>query len=357
MEKRNYANIAFLVIVWVYVLKIWASLIIPFFIAVLFSFAVIWLSQTYQKIKIPKWFSLWLSIITYFFIFWLFGQMLGSNIEDVIKLLPKYQDKILNIYSLITGYLPFELNFDLKTIFEKINIQQIFTSVVWWISNIFWNAGLILFYVMFILLEYRFIFRKIDLMIIDKKKNQKFKQTISKIKSDIKSYFVIKALVSFISSFVAFIVMSICGLDFALFWAMLIFFLNFIPNIGSIISYSFPLVLSLIQFPSILQFVVLVCTFIWIEIFVWNIIEPKLVWNKLNLSPLAIILVLWFWWSLWGVVGMILAVPITVIINIVLSKFEQTRPFAILLSEKWDIEIDEDLDKWIIEKLKQFKRK
>ena len=54
---------------------------------------------------------------------------------------------------------------------------------------------------------------------------------------------------------------------------------------------------------------------------------------------------------------MILAVPITVIINIVLSKFEQTRPFAILLSEKWDIEIDEDLDKWIIEKLKQFKRK
>ena len=115
---------------------------------------------------------------------------------------------------------------------------------------------------MFILLEYRFIFRKIDLMIIDKKKNHKFKQTISKIKSDIKSYFVIKALVSFISSFVAFIVMIICGLDFALFWAMLIFFLNFIPNIGSIISYSFPLVLSLIQFPSIIQFVVLVCTFI-----------------------------------------------------------------------------------------------
>ena len=53
---------------------------------------------------------------------------------------------------------------------------------------------------------------------------------------------------------------------------------------------------------------------------------------------------------------MILAVPITVIINIVLSKFEQTRPFAILLSEKWDIEIDEDLDKWIIEKLKSIKK-
>jgi len=72
-------------------------------------------------------------------------------------------------------------------------------------------------------------------------------------------------------------------------------------------------------------------------------------WSRLNLSPLVILLSLWLWWLVWGIIWMLLSVPIMVTINIILSRFETTRPISILLSEKWIIE-DEDI---AIEKTRQ----
>jgi hypothetical protein len=73
-----------------------------------------------------------------------------------------------------------------------------------------------------------------------------------------------------------------------------------------------------------------------------NIIEPRFMGNKLNLSPLVIIIALGFWWTIWWVVGMLLSVPIMVIINIILAKFPSTRSIAILLSEKWELQVDNE---------------
>ena len=80
------------------------------------------------------------------------------------------------------------------------------------------------------------------------------------------------------------------------------------------------------------------------QVFMGNIIEPKFVGNRLNLSPLVIILSLGFWGNLWGVVGMLLSVPITVILNIILAKIPATRSIAVLLSEKGELDVDEDHD-------------
>jgi predicted PurR-regulated permease PerM len=90
----------------------------------------------------------------------------------------------------------------------------------------------------------------------------------------------------------------------------------------------------LIQFDSIYTTVALLGIFVSIEVLMGNIIEPKFMGNKLNLSPLVILIALGFWGSIWGVVGMLLSVPLMVIINITLSRFDTTRPIAILLSEK-----------------------
>jgi predicted PurR-regulated permease PerM len=91
--------------------------------------------------------------------------------------------------------------------------------------------GIILFYVMFILLEYRFFRNKLDLMISDPGRKTQIFDILGKIKSDIKSYFVIKTLVSLITASLSYLVMLSFGLDFAIFWSFLIFVLNFIPSI------------------------------------------------------------------------------------------------------------------------------
>jgi predicted PurR-regulated permease PerM len=77
-----------------------------------------------------------------------------------------------------------------------------------------------------------------------------------------------------------------------------------------------------------------------VEILMWNIIEPQFMGNRLNLSPLVIIISLAFWYNIWGVVWMLLSVPIMAIINIILAKIPSTRWIAILLSEKWELQVD-----------------
>jgi predicted PurR-regulated permease PerM len=101
--------------------------------------------------------------------------------------------------------------------------------------------------------------------------------------------------------------------------------------------------------PSILSFVqpefaitnsiIMIILLVWLDQLVWNIIEPKFMWDKLNLSPVVIILALAFWWMVWWIVWMFLSAPIMVIINIILSRIPETRPIAVLLSEKWKLPV------------------
>lgn len=323
-----------------YILFIGSSLIIPFMIAILFSFAIIWLSNFYTKLRLPSFLAMLFSLLTYVFLFWLIWKMINSNVQDLIILLPEYQEKIWVIVTGIFNFINIPEPTSISQVMQKIKLWEVLSSLVWAITSIFSSAWIILFYVMFILLEYRFFSDKLNLMVTDKSKATKIHEILDKINHDVKSYFFIKTLVSLVTWTLSYIVMKIFGLDFAIFWAFTIFVLNFIPSVWSIIAVTFPVMLSLIQFESYYPFVFITSWLVWIQILMWNIIEPKFMWNKLNLSPLVIIISLWFWWMLWWIVGMLLSVPLMVMINIILARFDITRPIAVLLSEKWELDIE-----------------
>lgn len=322
-----------------YTLYIWASLIIPFIISLLLSFALISGSHFFQKLKIPSFFSMVLSFWIYVLIFWILWELINANIQDIITKLPDYQSKVTIIIQWVFETLHLPMPENIASLLSKIDVAEIFTSILWGLASVFSNAWLIFFYTLFILLEYKYIGEKINLIISDKVKKDSFHEIIKKIKKDTKAYFIIKSIVSFVTAFLSYIVMFIFGLDFAVFWAVLIFILNFIPNVGSIIALIFPISISLIQYENFFPFIIITASLIWIQVLMWNIIEPKFMWNKLNLSPLTIIISLSFWWTLWGIIWMLLCVPIMVIINIILAKIPHTRPIAILLSEKWDLHV------------------
>ncbi len=131
-------------------------------------------------------------------------------------------------------------------------------------------------------------------------------------------------------------VMLMIGIDFALFWAVLTFLLNFIPFIGSIVAVSFPILLTLVQ-PGIedplTTFLVALLALAGAQQLVGSFIEPRMMGRTLNLSPLVILISLATWWSIWGVIGMLISIPIMVILVIVFSQFEATRPVAVLMSQ------------------------
>lgn len=363
----NFWMIVILVYWLFYILYIWQSLIIPFFIALLLAMAILWLQNLYKKFKIPSSLAMILSIWTYFLFFYYIWKIIYGNIDELIKLAPSYQSKIINLLREVFDYFQIgetQVSNFISKISSNLNLTNIFNSLLSVISSISSNIMTIIFYLIFILLEAKFFSQKIELMVssIDKRRN--ILSVLTKIENDVKSYFFIKIIVSFLTAFLSYIIMLVFGLDFAIFWALLIFILNFIPNIWSIIAVLFPSLLSFIQ-PDfwIYSSLIMISFLITVQMITWNFIEPKMMWNRLNLSPLVIVLALSFWWYLWGIIGMLLSVPLMVIINIILSKFEQTRPIAIFLSEKWELEIpvitiDQEEWKKFIEKMKKkFKKK
>ncbi len=348
-KQNNFVNISFSIITAVlifYVLAMGKSFIIPFVVALLLSFAIIGLSNFYKSFKIPSFLSFPLSIVSYGAIFWLIGKIVESNFDDFVRLAPEYQDKVFGIFDGYSDRIFSLLHMDkpesIAQVFQSINVSGLFENIASGVVSVSGNLGIIIFYTLFILLEYRYLREKVNLMIKDNLVKKKTFEVLDQIKSDVKSYFVIKAFVSFFVWLFSYIIMMIFGLEFAIFFAFIIFLLNFIPNIGSIIAVTFPVLFSLVQFESFYLTSVFLALMISVQILMGNFVEPKFVGNKLNLSPLVIILSLVFWGSLWGVVGMLLSVPIMVIINIILAAIPSTRPIAVLFSEKWILKVSDE---------------
>lgn len=266
--------------------------------------------------------------------------MIGNNVALFIEELPHYQNQIIEIIHNIFTFFWIPEPKSINEVINNFDLQEIFKSVLDTVTSIFSSAWIIMFYVMFILLEHRYFKHKLNLMITNQGKRKEVFLILEKIRNDMKSYFYIKTIISFFTWFLSYLVMFAFNLPFADFFGFLIFILNFIPNIWTIIALFLVFTFSLVWLDSYYDMLIMASLLIWIETMMWNIIEPKFMWNKLNLSPLVIILALWFWWLIWWVVGMLLSVPIMVIINIILAKIPATRPIAILMSEKGDLEVD-----------------
>jgi AI-2 transport protein TqsA len=128
------------------------------------------------------------------------------------------------------------------------------------------------------------------------------------------------------------VVLKIFGTDFAELLGLLAFVLNFIPVIGSVIAVVVPVVLSLMQFDTVLPALQIALLLAGVQFLIGNVVEPKMMGRTLNLSPFVIIVSLTFWTTIWGMVGAFLSVPITASAVILCRNIQPMRWFAILLS-------------------------
>lgn len=215
--------------------------------------------------------------------------------------------------------------------------QVSFASVVGPLANALGelarNTGVVLVYLLFIFLEQAVFPRKIAALFRRPEQREDVGAMLDKIGHDVRKYVGIKALASLMVAAGGYLVMVAVGVDLAEFWALLLFLFNFIPYIGSIAATLFPTLLAAVQFPTLMPAIIIVSGITAIQVTVGNLIEPMIAGRSLNLSPLIIILSLAVWGTLWGLAGAILSVPLTMVALIVCSRFEATRPIAVLLSQ------------------------
>ena len=126
--------------------------------------------------------------------------------------------------------------------------------------------------------------------------------------------------------------LEIIGVDFAVTWGALAFFLNFIPTVGSIVASIPPILLALIQFyPSFWPGIITLFSVMTIQLGMGNALAPKLMGDHLNLSPVVVLLSLLFWGWLWGIVGALLSIPIAAAIKIVCENIETLHPISVMM--------------------------
>jgi predicted PurR-regulated permease PerM len=147
-------------------------------------------------------------------------------------------------------------------------------------------------------------------------------------------YLAVKTGINVILGAISFVILWGMGVDFALFWAVVIGLFNYIPYVGSIIGVALPVILSLAQFGSLGTTAVLGALLIAAQTYVGNILEPRLIGRQLNLSPLVVLMALSVWTAIWGLPGAILAIPLTAMIAIVCDAFGPTRFVAALLADQ-----------------------
>lgn len=230
----------------------------------------------------------------------------------------------------------------LNKFFDTIGIEQLLGKIVSTTASFSGQLGVVLLYVVFLLVEQQFFDLKLRALIRDDKRRELLQGILSAIAHDVQKYIWIMTVVSALTAGLSYAVMHWVGLEHLAFWAFLIFILNFIPTIGSILATALPTLFALVQFQGFSEALTLFIAIGLIEMAVGSLLQPRLAGQSLNLSQFVVVLSLFVWGAIWGITGMFLAVPLTVIVMIVFSNVETTRPVAILLSQDGSLASLED---------------
>jgi predicted PurR-regulated permease PerM len=333
------------------------AVIIPLIISVFLSFLIVSLQRMIEGTPVvgrilPDWLSLILSFALIAAVLILLVQIIIGNGEAMLRELPAYRARFIGIFGSIEAFLRQYAFLDafLDNVLTELDMSDVGTRIVTFIGGYADEAGAairsfganlvtILLYTSFMLIERGKFLKKLGLIAAQDHNRLDVDQIISDIGDLVRQYISIKTLTSFIVAFISWIIMTILGIDFAGFWALLIFSLNFIPIIGSVIAVIMPSLLALVQPDGggVTLFLLTLGLLTLAEQAVGSIVEPRLLGRSLNLSPLVILLTLSVWGSLWGFAGMLLCVPMTVAVMIMLSQFEDFRPVAIMLSDNGEI--------------------
>lgn len=336
---KNVSNFFISAISIVVLLIYGKTLLIPFVFALLLWFLTRKIRYHLNTInfiqnKIPNWIKNLFILGFMFLILSFVSKLLILNINNLAKSYSNYEGNVEFVIQKMNETFNINLIEILKTNLGELDFGNILKQIFNSLSDLLGNAFLIIIYAVFIFLEEVSFTSKLKKALAKNDQYDNVSEILEKIEHSINSYISLKTLVSIITGVLSYIALLLIGIEAPLFWAFLIFILNFIPTIGSLIATLFPAIFCLLQFGEFTPALMVLGFVGAIQVLVGNFIEPKMMGSSLNISPLVAIFALSFWGVLWGVTGMILSIPITVIITIVLSHFPATRSVAIMLSDK-----------------------
>ncbi len=320
------------------------KLLKPFFLALVFWYFIREIRTLLGKITIkgknmPRWIRGTLALVIVLALIGFMGDLLARNIEQIINQIPRYnkiEDNFLNEFGQNIGME--DLGAKLDKWMEDINISRFLSNILNSLSSTIGNMVMIIIYVIFLLIEEVIFARKIKLISESNQQYNNIHILLEQINHSINRYVLMKTVVSISTGVMSYIALLLLRVDYPILWAFIIFLFNYIPYVGSLVATLLPAIFAIFQFNNGLYFVYVFLVVEAIQILNGNYIEPWIMGKSLNLSPLVVVLSLTIWGAIWGVLGMILSVPIMSVLTIIMAQFPNTKNIAILLSETGNID-------------------
>ncbi len=274
---------------------------------------------------------------------WVIGLVV-ANLGEISDRMAQAGPQLQVLLRSAEAYVGLEQEINVEELFDDLRLETLVGRIASAIGDIAGQTGTILLYVIFLLLDQPYYKAKLRALFPRPERRSTANEVLAKINADVRTYIGLMTVASLIVGVVTYAVLVFYNIDAAAFWGFLAFLLNYIPTIGTFLGIALPFLYALVQFgadaatTSGADLVVIFVLLTAIQMLVGNVLVPRWMGDRLNLSQFVVILSLIVWGAMWGATGMFLGVPLTMIAVIILARFEQTKWLAILLSLRGSID-------------------
>lgn len=305
--------------------------VVPFlfalFVAIIAAPSLFWLRGR----GLPEWLALIIVIVGLGSLGMLLMILIGTSFTDFTQSLPQYQAQLQTLLEKLVSTLArigIEVSAThMSDLFDPGAVMRFANSMLSSFGGLLSNMVLIGIATVFMLLEATGMAVKMRAATRDP---EHVLAGFNEFVVSVKSYIVIKTVISFVTGLAVAIFLVIIGLEFPVLWGLLAFLLNYVPNIGWIIA-AVPAILLAVVALGPMQALIVFAGYGVINFILGNVIEPRVMGRGVGLSTLVVFASLVFWGWVLGPVGMILSVPLTMMVKIALQSSEETRWIALLL--------------------------
>lgn len=309
-----------------------APIALPFALSLLLAILSLPLLLWLQDKRIPTTLAVLLTVLANIVCLGTIVLIVGGSVESFTREAPKYADRLQQMIAALLAWLQSKgIEVSPEIARDVINpgramafVGQMFNSL----ASVLSNFILVIITTIFILFEITQFPQKLRLVFGSQDSDS---DTFTKVVVDVQRYLGIKTIISLATGILIGVWVAILGVDFPILWGFLAFLFNYIPNLGSILAAVPTLLLALVQLgPGTAALVGL--GYLAVNMVLGTFVEPYFMGRKLGLSTLVIFLSLVFWGWVWGPVGMLLSVPLTMVVKILLENSENFRWVAVLLA-------------------------
>jgi predicted PurR-regulated permease PerM len=319
------------------VLYLARSIVLPFLVALFLAYLLDPLVRFLTRLRVPLLLAVCLALLGTFVLLALMGTLFYASAQSFVKEYPAYEPKLRELVTTVTSRLEITPpDWQMADLGKKLASATVAKAVLSSLGSFITFLGrllLVFLFTVFILLGQQSLPMRIR-RAFGEEEAHRIIQLLERITRQTQTYLGAKALISLVTGILVNLVLILLEVDFAVLWGALAFMLNFIPHVGSPIAAIPPILVAVLKFDTLLPAVWVAVSLIAINVVLGGLIEPRLMGQRLNLSPLLVILSLFFWGWLWGIVGMVLAVPIMATIKIICENIPPLHFVSTLMSGK-----------------------